>query len=299
MKSTKLWLAAMLASLTLAAFGQQKASSSKEKDAKPAAWAISDVEISASLLPTPYFKIENETPEMYKAREKEMQYPKHWIAIDVTFRANMWKQGSPRKWSNWLDNIEIKMDAFIPACDDQGRIGWGVLSGEGTLNSISADNGIHYVRMMITPDVLYRNFAFGTFPIDTKSDYQSISSQLKKYADELPIYVTVNYGGTPVAGAQVCGRDFYKRVHSAATTASIPDVVRKSSTVFDNLLKPEGDETRPSMKGTNALFKYISQQKFNPQTFKYMPDQLLPVSKTPFAWVEYDRFETFKESTGK
>ena len=67
---------------------------------------------------------------------------------------------------------------------------------------------------------------------------------------------------------------------------------------FYTYLKPDGDSS-PTVASTSRLFNYINQNKFNPQTFKYMPDELLPVSKTPFAWVLFDRFEPIKESAGK
>jgi hypothetical protein len=58
-------------------------------------------------------------------------------------------------------------------------------------------------------------------------------------------------------------------------------------------------QVQPNAASTAKLFTYINQNKFNPQTFNYMPDELLPVSKTPFAWVLFDRFEPIKESAGK
>ena len=63
-------------------------------------------------------------------------------------------------------------------------------------------------------------------------------------------------------------------------------------------MKGDGDGA-PTAASTAKLFDYISKNKFNPQSFKYMPNELLPVSKTPFAWVLFDRFEAIKETSGK
>ena len=67
--------------------------------------------------------------------------------------------------------------------------------------------------------------------------------------------------------------------------------------LFYTDLKPESGSS-PTLTSTAKLFKYIYDNRFNPQ-YKYLPDELLPVSKTPFAWVLFDRFEPIKESAGK
>ena len=121
-------------------------------------------------------------------------------------------------------------------------------------------------------------------------DYNKITGDLKKYANDLPVMAAISYGGRTVYGYQVCGKDVFSRLDKAQSG-------NQRAKLFYTLLK-DGD-SGPSLTSTAKLFNYINQNKFNPQTFKYMPDELLPVSKTPFAWVLFDRFEPIKESAGK
>jgi hypothetical protein len=104
------------------------------------------------------------------------------------------------------------------------------------------------------------------------------------------VAATITYGGRVVSGLQTCGRDTFSRLEK--TQSKNP-----RSKFFYTRLKGSGDA--PTEETTAKLFEYIIQNKFNPQNFKYMPDELLPVSKTPFAWVLFDRFEPIKETSGK
>ena len=180
---------------------------------------------------------------------------------------------------------------FLPAADDKGNINWTVIGGKQTLASLQANDGRHFVRMMVPPEVIYRYFVFEGIS-DIQKDYSKITADLRKIATELPIGVTITYGGRPVSAVQTCGRDIFSRLEKTQSNAR--------SKLFYTMLKPaDGDATAPTEATTGKLFSYITQNKFNPQTFKYMPDELLPVSKTPFAWVLFDRFEPIKESAGK
>ena len=101
----------------------------------------------------------------------------------------------------------------------------------------------------------------------------------------------ISYGGRTVYGFQACGKEVFSRLEKAQSS-------NQRAKLFYTYLKPDG-ESSPTLASTARLFDYINKNKFNPQTFKYMPDELLPVSKTPFAWVLFDRFEPIKESAGK
>ena len=246
--------------------------------------------INVSQTFTPFFKIENEERVIdMRLNERDMNNAKHWLAIDVAFVTNKPKNAS--QWPKWLDNVQVEVNMFLPAADDKGNINWTVIGGKQTLASLQANDGRHFVRMMVPPEVIYRYFVLEGVT-DYQKDYTKVTSELKKLAADLPIAATITYGGRAVSGLQVCGRDTFSRLEKTQSNSR--------SKLFYTLLKPtDGDSSQPTAASTAKLFTYINQNKFNPQTFNYMPDELLPVSKTPFAWVLFDRFEPIKESAGK
>ena len=240
---------------------------------------------------TPFFKIENEERVIdMRLNERDMNNAKHWLSIDVAFSTNAPK--SAAQWPKWLDNVEVEINVFVPATDARGTIGGVVFGGKQTLASLQANDGRHFVRMMIPPEVIYRYFAIEGTTGDLAKDYSKITSELKKMAGDLPVMAAISYGGRTVYGYQACGKEIFSRLDKAQGS-------NRAAKLFYTYLKPEGDITSPTLASTSKLFTYINQNKFNPQTFKYMPDELLPVSKTPFAWVLFDRFEPIKESAGK
>lgn len=263
--------------------------------ARSSSWAIEfpkdgkAVNISQTF--TPFFKIENEERVIdMRLNERDMSNAKHWLAVDVAFTTN--KPKSAAQWPKWLDNVEVEINIFVPTPDDRGNITWSVIGGKQTLASLQADDKRHFVRMMIPPEVIYRYFAFDGSSGDISKDYNKITNDLKKYASDLPVGVTITYGGRPVSTCQVCGKDVFARLEKNQGA-------NQRAKLFYTLLKGDGNDGTPTLASTAKLFNYIIQNKFNPQTFKYMPDELLPVSKTPFAWVLFDRFEPIKESAGK
>ena len=238
---------------------------------------------------TPFFKIENEERVIdMRLNERDMNNAKHWLSIDVVFLTNKPKNNS---WPKWLDDVQVEINIFLPVADAKGNISWAVIGGKQTLASLQANDGRHFVRMMVPPEVIYRYFVLEGVT-DFQKDYTKVTSELKKLAADLPIAATITYGGRAVSGLQVCGRDTFSRLEKTQSNSR--------SKLFYTLLKPtDGDSSQPNATSTAKLFTYINQNKFNPQTFNYMPDELLPVSKTPFAWVLFDRFEPIKESAGK
>lgn len=262
--------------------------------ARSGTWAIEfpkDAKaVNVSQTFTPFFKIENEERVIdMRLNERDMNSAKHWLTVDVAFMTN--KPKSATQWPKWLDNVEVEVNVFLPITSDRGTVGWGVIGGKQTLASLQASDGRHFVRMMIPPEVIYRYFVFDDASGDIQKDYTKITAALKKYASDLPVMVAISYGGRTVYGYQVCGKEVFSRLDKAQGSD-------RFAKLFYTYLKPEG-ESSPTAASTARLFNYINQNKFNPQTFKYMPDELLPVSKTPFAWVLFDRFEPIKESAGK
>jgi len=264
------------------------------QSARNASWAIEFPKdgqaIKVTQTFTPFFKIENEERVIdLRQNERDMNNAKHWLCIDVAFTTN--KPKSAAQWPKWLDNVEVEVNMFLPILDERGNVIWGVIGGKQTLASLQANDGRHFVRMMLPPEVIYRYFAFDGASGDIAKDYTKITSDLKKLANDIPVVATITYGGRAVSGIQTCGKDIFSRLEKTQSS-------NNRAKLFYTYLKPEGDGS-PTAATTARLFNYINQNKFNPQTFKYLPDELLPVSKTPFAWVLFDRFEPIKESAGK
>ena len=262
------------------------------QNARSGSWAIEFPKdgkaINVSQTFTPFFKIENEERVIdMRLNERDMSNAKHWLTVDVVFSTN--KPKSATQWPKWLDDAEIEINIFLPIGDDRGNISWGVIGGKQKFASLQANDGRHFVRMMVPPEVIYRYFVFDGASGDLTKDYSKITNDLKKIASDLPVMASISYGGRTVYGYQPCGKDVFSRLEKAQGS-------NQRAKLFYTLLK-DGDG--PSVASTAKLFNYINQNKFNPQTFKYMPDELLPVSKTPFAWVLFDRFEPIKESAGK
>ena len=240
---------------------------------------------------TPFFEMKNEErvfPDL-RVYERDMSNAKHWLAIDVVFSTN--KPKTAAQWPKWLDDVEVEINIFLPIGDDRGNVGWGVIGGKQKLASLQANDGRHFVRMMVPPEVIYRYFVFDGASGDITKDYNKITTDLKKIAGDLPVMAAISYGGRTVYGYQICGKDVFSRLDKAQGS-------NNRAKLFYTYLKGDGDGT-PTAASPAKLFNYINANKFNPQTFKYMPDELLPVSKTPFAWVLFDRFEPIKESSGK
>ena len=262
--------------------------------ARSGSWAIEfpkdgkAVNISQTF--TPFFKIENEERVIdMRLNERDMNNAKHWLAIDVAFTTN--KPKTSAQWPKWLDKVEVEITVFLPSADDRGTITWTVIDGKQTLASLQANDGRHFVRMMVPPEVIYRYFAFDGASGDLSKDYNKITGDLKKYASDLPVMAAISYGGRTVYGFQNCGKEIFNRLDKNQSN--------QRTKLFYTLVKGDGEGGNPTAASTAKLFDYINKNKFNPQTFKYMPDELLPVSKTPFAWVLFDRFEAIKETSGK
>ena len=278
----------------LIAFFAAAAFTVSAQSARSGSWAIEFPKekkaINVSPTFTPFFKIENEERVIdMRLNERDMSNAKHWLSVDVVFTTNSPKSASAQ-WKKWLDNVEVDIYVFIPSANDRGNPIWAVLNGKQTLASLPADDSPHYVRMMIPPEAIYRYFAFDGATGDLQKDYSKITSELKKLAPDLPVMAVITCNGRIVSGYQACGKEVFSRLEKTQNSSNL-------SKLFYAYLKPEGGSS-PTLTSTARLFKYIYDNRFNPQ-YKYLPDELLPVSKTPFAWVLFDRFEPIKESAGK
>ena len=265
------------------------------QSARSGSWAIEFPKdgkaVNVSQTFTPFFKIENEERVIdMRLNERDMNNAKHWLSIDVVFSTNAPKSSSSQ-WKKWLDNVEVDIYVFVPSTNDRGNPIWAVINGKQTLASLQADDSRHFVRMMIPPEVIYRYFAFDGTSGDLQKDYAKITSELKKLAPDLPVMAVITCNGRVVSGYQACGKEVFSRLEKAQSSSN-------QAKLFYTYLKPDSGST-PTVASTAKLFKYIYDSRFNPQTYKYLPDELLPVSKTPFAWVLFDRFEPIKESAGK
>ena len=241
---------------------------------------------------TPFFKIENEERVIdMRLNERDMNNAKHWLSVDVAFSTNAPKTAA--QWPKWLDNVEVEINVFIPTMDARGAQGGIVIGGKQTLASLQANDGRHFVRMMIPPEIIYRYFNFEGASNDYLKDYQKITSDLKKIADSMPVMATVTYRGRSVTAYQVCGKEVFSRLEKSQSSNN------SHAKNYYTLLKSKGSDGKPTPETMEKLYSYINRNKLDPQVIKYLPDAWLPVSKTPFAWVLFDRFEAIKESSGK
>lgn len=291
----KLFLITLFATAAFCVFAQA------EQEGRKGPWAIefpskkNEKAIAVSQTFTPYFKMENEERVFNNnlvLLERDMNNAKHWLSIDVVFFTNT-ESTSSAKWPKWLDNAEVEVNVLVPASTENGGLTWAVLGGKQTLASLPADGRRHFVRMMIPPEIIYRYFNFEGASNDYLKDYQKITSDLKKIADSMPVMATVTYRGRSVTAYQVCGKEVFSRLEKSQSSNN------SHAKNYYTLLKSKGSDGKPTPETMEKLYSYINRNKLDPQVINYLPDALLPVSKTPFAWVLFDRFEAIKESSGK
>ena len=287
----KMFLITLFAAAAISAFAQTE---------RVGNWAIEfpdkkEKAIEVSQTFTPYFEIKNEERVFNNnltLLERDMSSAKHWLSIDVVFYTNTKSRNANVRWPKWLDNTEVEVSVLIPASDESGNLTWAVLGGKQTLASLPSDGKRHFVRMMIPPEIIYRYFNIEGTSGDLTKDYSKITTDLKRISEALPVMVTVTYRGRPVTAYQVCGREIFNRLEKSQTT-------NRQAKNYYTLLKSKAETGLPTVETMEKLNSYISRNKLDPQVINYLPDALLPVSKTPFAWVLFDRFEAIKETSGK
>jgi len=321
-----------------ASSGSKQASKKIAPPPTSAIWFYSSLEDGKPLPPTPkdavrittqytpVFKLDNEernNKDVSASKlEAEKTKAKHWLSVDVTFYTFP-PPSTRRIWTQWIDDVEVEIDVFIPQTDvsSTGKVvNCAVLGGRVTLDSLKAfdvpckdenDDADRYkkakehtVRMMIPPETIYRYFPLSNDkPLNEKDDYQSITTALERYCQDLPVMVTISYKGSYKGNTQfgykICGDRVLTRLKKAAASAKDDRTVSSNVTRFSSLFEDK-DEKKATFASTVAAFNVVKQQKYvDPKSFNYFPDALLPVSKTPFAWIRFDQFEPIKESSGK
>lgn len=92
---------------------------------------------------------------------------------------------------------------------------------------------------------------------DLSKDYSKITSDLKKYASDLPVMAAISYGGRTVYGFQTCGKEIFNRLDKNQSN--------QRTKLFYTLVKGEGEGGNPTAASTAKLFDYITKNKFNPR----------------------------------
>lgn len=225
----------------------------------------SNVEVSASLVMTPKFQIDGVSVEHSSKETRNNQ--KKWISVVVTFTTN--KPDAKSTWGAWLDNIEAEIMFLCPGVDDKGRTTWTVFKGTQVLNPIAADGEKHSIRFFVPPYVVARYISLGK-DID----------KLDRLVSEIPIFVNLKYSNfAPAQGLQRCGKYFGDKL-------ALEPAVKN---IFNSKQLSNKDA---AFKETARLFDFVVN---NLRAFYSVDDAALPASKTPWAWVSYDKFDSDKD----
>lgn len=209
--------------------------------------------IQTTLKETSRFKTETEQIESSGSDRKNTR---GWIEIAVPFKTT-YSERTP-----WLENTEVEIRVMVPMRDDRMKITWGVLSGKILLapipnNPVDTAKNTHYFRAYIPPYIVARYFP----AIEKRKD-------LEKIVEALPVFVAFRLSnGSMAYGIRPLEKDFAK----FAGKSGIP--------AFPAKIKIEPAATGKMFAAFDA----------NPRTFFEVPDAILPASKTPWAWHEYDK----------
>lgn len=209
--------------------------------------------IQTSLKETVRFKTETEQVE---SSSSDRKIARGWIEITIPFKTT-YSERMP-----WLENTEVGIYILMPLRDDRMKLTWGVLSGQILLAPIPnnpevTDKNIHYFRAYIPPYIVSRYFP----GIEKRKD-------LEKIVEDLPVYLTFKLNnGTTVTGGRPLGKEFAK----FAGKSGIPDFPAK---------------LKVAAGATGEMFRAYDS---NPRMFFEVQNAILPASKTPWAWQEYDK----------
>ncbi len=220
--------------------------------------------IKSGLFETPRFLIDGVS---YEHSKKDKRNAKGWISIIIPFKTALSAE------QPWLEDIEVEVNLMVPMINDRQITEWGVLTGKVKLapvaNHLNEPNkGYHALRVFVSPHVVSRYFA-------GRDDRK----RFEKIIEEMPIQVTMRYGTKAYNGGRAMGREFVK-ICSGKGMPQFP--VRGAK------LTPESESA------TGTLFKIYAD---SPRTFFVVEDAILPASKTPWAWFEYDKQETTIDET--
>lgn len=209
--------------------------------------------IQTTLKETSRFKTETEQVESSGSDRKAAH---GWIEIAIPFKT-MFSEREP-----WLENTEVEIRVLAPLRDDRMKMTWGVLSGKILLapipnNPESTDKTTHYFRAYIPPYIVSRYFPV----VEKRKD-------LEKIVEGLPVFVAFKLNsGSMAYGIRALNKDFAK----FAGKSGIPS--------FPVKMKIESS-------ATGNMFRAFDS---NPRSFFEVQNAILPASKTPWAWYEYDK----------
>lgn len=235
--------------------------------------------IQVTVRETPRFLMDNYT---YEHSRKDKKRAKGWVEIVVPFKTERVMTKNPVTGKDmvsnpWLENIQVDIDVLSPVLNDQQQVEWGILHGSATLAPVSnvksrvSSGGAstpyeyHQVRFYLSPYVVARYVAL-------KGD----AKKFIKFAAGFPVQVTFHYGNMTYSGGRAMGKDF-------------ADVCNKAIREKKLLSFPGGQELVPTSEIAAAKMFTVYQK--NPRAFFVLDDAILPVSRTPWAWFEYDKQE--------
>lgn len=225
---------------------------------------------------TPRFLMDNYS---YEHSRQDRKRAKGWVEIVVPFKTRRLLEKNPSTGKDvvanpWIENISVDIEVMVPVLNDQQRVEWGVLRGSALLAPVSnvktrvasgSPHEYHQVRFYISPYVISRYVAL-------KGD----AKKFEKFAAGFPVHVTFNYGNTVYSGGRPMGKDFVDVCNKAIRDHRL--------TAFPGKL----DLTASSEVAAARMFAVYQK---NPRAFFVLDDAILPVSKTPWAWFEYDKQE--------
>lgn len=209
--------------------------------------------IQTTLRETSRFKTDTEQIESSGSDRKNAR---GWIEIAIPFKT-MYSERMP-----WLENTEVDIRILIPMRDDRMKMTWGALSGKILLapipnNPEDTEKTTHYFRAYIPPYIIGRYFP----KIEKRKD-------LEKIVEALPVFVAFKLNnGSMAYGIRPLDKDFSKFVGKSGMPS------------FPAKLKVEAS-------ATGKMFQAFDT---NPRAFFEVQDAILPASKTPWAWYEYDK----------
>jgi len=231
--------------------------------------------LSAKTTPVFVMGAHDEQKQMSKNERKNS---KPWIEIIIPFKTKLDQTGANR----WLENVEATVEIMTPMLSDRQKpqVEWGILRGTATLapvanvpkekNKILSGNilaekdgyAYHVIRFYVAPSVVARYLLLPSLEMKT----------LAEMIPGLPVRVKFLYDKEEYIGIGVMSKNYIK-------TTSKTDAFKK-------MLKSAPKED--NVKDVQELFLKFDD---SPRTFFTVENAIIPASKTPWAWFDYDRQE--------
>lgn len=230
---------------------------------------------------TPQFQLA-EHQETASKQENQTAVP--WIEVTIPFTTNLAAKDVP-----WLENVVATVELMLPVVNDRMQQEWGVLRGTFNLapvaNRAAGRHGhrlggilkeekgqaYHILRAYVSPYVVSR------YLIAPGDDSKKLRNLLKG----CPIRVTLNYNSRDYMDGRPVTEDFLKAAQGVpflGSSESLAAVAKKMG----------------PLQMTGTMFQSYDR---NRRAFFELNDVVIPGSKTPWAWIDYDRQEhTIDES---